>query len=64
MLTTHHRYRVLGKGLIMLKHAESGARECHPACRCAAAAPRCANAVLTKGLRLPLEVFRTKHKGW
>ncbi len=56
-------YKWAGDRLVMPKHVENGVRECHGSCMCAASS-RCGNVLLTKGITLPLEVFRTQWKGW
>lgn len=35
--------------------------ECGPSCKCP---PSCSNRVSQRGIRLPLEIFKTKTKGW
>lgn len=35
--------------------------ECNPKCGCQ---PKCEKSVVTKGRKIPLEVFKTKTKGW
>ncbi len=57
-------YEISVNGLLMPRKSGSGFRECNDACACNAPAMTCYNTVLQKGITLPLEVFRTKGKGW
>jgi hypothetical protein len=65
MYNEHRAYRFTPAGPVLPKPSAfpSGVYECGQGCSCRSSAS-CHNAVVSHGLTLPLEVFRTTNRGW